>query len=80
MNDSTGEVRTASAEMSEGNKMILKEVQLLQDATVSMTQGMDEMSIGAKKINETGSALHGIAGKMNESIAEIGEQIDQFKV
>ncbi|WP_027727803.1 methyl-accepting chemotaxis protein [Treponema sp. C6A8] len=80
MNDSTGEVRTASSEMAEGNKMILKEVQLLQDATVSMTQGMDEMSIGAKKINETGSALHGIAGKMNESIAEIGEQIDQFKV
>ena len=80
MNDSTGEVRTASAEMSEGNKMILKEVQLLQNATMSMTQGMDEMSIGAKKINETGSALHGIAGKMNESIAEIGEQIDQFKV
>lgn len=38
------------------------------------------MSIGARKINETGSALSGIAGKMSESISGIGEQIDQFRV
>ena len=80
MNDSTGEVRTASSEMAEGNKMILKEVQLLQHATSEMTNGMDEMSIGAKKINETGSALNDIAHKMSESITDIGNQIDQFKV
>ena len=80
MNDSTGEVKTASSEMAEGNKMILKEVQLLQHATVEMTTGMNEMSIGAKKINETGAALNDIASKMNESIADISGQIDQFKV
>ena len=80
MNDSTGEVRTASSEMAEGNKMILKEVQLLQHATSEMTNGMNEMSVGAKKINETGSALNEISSRMNESIAEIGEQIGQFKV
>ena len=80
MNDSTVEVRNASSEMAEGNQMILKEVQMLQNATMTMTQGMEEMSIGAKKINETGAALNGIAGKMNESISEIGGQIDQFKV
>lgn len=80
MNDSTGQVRTASSEMAEGNKMILKEVQLLQHATHEMTTGMNEMSIGAKKINETGSALNEISSKMNESIAEIGGQIGQFKV
>ncbi|WP_294428136.1 methyl-accepting chemotaxis protein [uncultured Treponema sp.] len=80
MNDSTVEVRNASSEMAEGNQMILKEVQMLQNAAMTMTQGMEEMSIGARKINETGAALNGIASKMNESISEIGSQIDQFKV
>ncbi|MCR4821258.1 MAG: HAMP domain-containing protein [Treponema sp.] len=80
MNDSTVEVRNASSEMEEGNQMILKEVQMLQNAAMTMTSGMEEMSIGARKINETGAALNGIAGKMNESISEIGSQIDQFKV
>ena len=41
---------------------------------------MEEMSIGAKKINETGAALSEIAGKMQGSINQIGTQIDQFKV
>ena len=80
MNDSTIEVRNASSEMAEGNKMILREVQLLQNSSMSMAQSMEEMAIGARKINETGSALSGIAGKMSESISDIGSQIDQFKV
>jgi len=80
MNDSTVEVRNASNEMEEGNKMILSEVKHLQDATTSMTENMQEMSVGARKINETGAALSSISIKMKESINQIGEQIDQFKV
>ncbi len=80
MNDSTAEVRTASHEMSVGNHAILEEVRNLQDATSTMLQSMDEMAIGARKINETGSALNGISVKMNDSIVEIGSQIDQFRV
>ncbi len=45
MNASTIEVKNASSEMEEGNKMILSEVQMLQNATMTMTQGMDEMSV-----------------------------------
>ncbi len=41
---------------------------------------MEEMSIGAKKINETGASLMEIADKMQNSIDQIGTQIDQFKV
>ena len=37
-------------------------------------------AIGAKKINETGAALSGIADNMDISIQEIGNQVDQFKV
>jgi methyl-accepting chemotaxis protein len=80
MNDSTSEVRTASLEMSEGNKAILQEIQLLQDATLSMRQGMDEMAVGAKKINETGTTLASLSEQLENSIASIGQQIDQFQV
>ncbi len=80
MNDSTIEVRTASEEMSIGNKQILNEVQNLQNATLVMKSSMEEMSVGARKINETGAALSEIAQKMQNSINQIGTQIDQFKV
>ncbi len=80
MQDSTLEVKNASSEMEEGNKMILNEVQTLQNAAMAMTQSMEEMSIGAKKINETGSALREVSDQIGESINQIGQQVDQFKV
>ena len=80
MNDSTVEVRNASSEMQEGNQLILQEVKQLQNATMAMTQSMEEMSIGARKINETGSALSDVSSQINDSIAKIGTQVDQFKV
>lgn len=80
MNDSTIEVRTASREMSEGNKAILEEVQHLQDATGNMKDSMSKMGDSARKINETGVALVEIATKMRDTISEIGGQIGQFKV
>ncbi|MBR0099888.1 MAG: methyl-accepting chemotaxis protein, partial [Treponema sp.] len=80
MNDSTVEVRNASNEMSEGNKMILKDVQQLQNAAMTMSQSMEEMAIGARKINETGAALTEVSNQINNSISKIGEQVDKFKV
>lgn len=80
MNDSTSEVRTASLEMSEGNKAILQEINQLQEATESIKDGMDQMSGGASKINETGSLLMSLSDQMEDSIAKIGNQIDEFQV
>ncbi|MCR4734170.1 MAG: HAMP domain-containing protein [Treponema sp.] len=80
MNSSTSEVKTSSYEMSEGNKAILMEIQKLQDATFTMRSGMDEMSVGATQINRTGSDLSDIANKIEQSISQIGQQVDQFKV
>ena len=73
-------VRTASAEMSEGNKQILHEVQKLQNATLKIKDSVGEMGIGARKINETGVALSEISGVMNDSISKIGNEIDLFRV
>ncbi len=80
MNDSTAEVKSSSLEMAEGNKSILAEIKKLQDATLYMKQGMDEMSAGTTQINGSGAQLSEIAQKMEESIAQIGEQVDQFRV
>ncbi len=80
MNDSTSEVRAASSKMSTENRSILDEVKNLQEATMSMKNSVTEMSNGAELIKETGYALTTIAGKVKNSIADIGSQIDQFKV
>ena len=80
MNNSTTEVRTASHEMAIGNKQILSGIKTLRDATTVIKDGMQEMSIGAKDMNKTSALLSGISSKVNDSINQIGEQIDQFKV
>ena len=80
MSDSTAEVKTASAEMSEGNKQILDEVRRLKDATGVMNDSVRLMSSSAIKIRETGSALDTISDKMKASIELIGNQIDNFQV
>ena len=66
--------------MSAGNQAILEEVKRLQDATMVMKESMDEMAVGAKKINETGAALREISSKVTGSISDIADQIDRFKV
>lgn len=38
------------------------------------------MSIGARKISETGSSLGNISAQVQTSINEIGTQVDLFRV
>jgi methyl-accepting chemotaxis protein len=45
-----------------------------------MKDNMSEMSSGATKIKETGTALTDVADKVRQSIRSMGGQIDQFKV
>lgn len=80
MNSSTVEVRTSSEEMSEGNKAILEEVRMLQEATDAIKTSVTEMSLGAQQIKGNGDTLGDISESMNKSIAQIGSQIDLFKV
>ena len=80
MNNSTVQVRNAGQEMAEGNKAILAEVKALQDATGIMQESMNEMRIGATKINETGESLRQISAQVEDSIVQIGNEVDQFKI
>ena len=80
MNDSSIEVQNASKSMSAKNDRIMKEINSLQDATSTMNMSMQEMAVGARKINETGAALGDVSKKVQDSIGKIGSQIDLFKV
>ena len=66
--------------MEAGNRAILEEIQNLQESSYTMKGGMEEMTIGARKINETGASLAELSRKMDESIKSIGDQVDKFKV
>ncbi|MCR5218445.1 methyl-accepting chemotaxis protein [Treponema sp.] len=80
MNDSTYQVQQASKEMNEGSRTIMDAMQILQDETGNIKTGMTEMNSSAGKINETGRSLSGISNIMEDSIKEIGTQVDQFEV
>ena len=80
MNDSTVEVNKASKQMAEQKESVLRQMQMLTDSTALMKQSMEEISIGAKAINETGAALSGISNQVSGAINKIGSQIDLFKV
>ena len=56
----------------QGNKIILKQVQQLQNSTLSMRECMEEMTNSARKITETGNTLGDVSGNVRKSIEEIG--------
>ena len=80
MHDSTAEVQKASQKMTEESRVIVDEVGTLQTETEAMRRSMDEMAHGADKISEMGASLTDISGVMEQSINEIGRQVDQFEL
>jgi methyl-accepting chemotaxis protein len=80
MNNSTMEVRTASAEMTEGNKLILHEIQKIQVAADQMDENMNYMNNESQKILEKAQNLSDINELMEGTIRDIAVRIEQFKV
>ncbi len=80
MNDNTLEVKTASKEMSEGNKMILIEVHHLQDTTLLIKDSMEEISNGAKEMDKNKDDLAEVSNSITKSTKQIGEEILLFMV
>ena len=67
------QIKSAMEEQQEGSQQIT-------EALHSMNGSMEEMAIGEKKINETGTLLSSISDQVKDSIVTIGNQIDQFHV
>jgi len=80
MNSSTNNVLVSSTEISNNSNSILKELQKLNDASIEMKNSIEEMQIGAQKINETGEKLTSITSLVEEAIEKSNSQIDKFIV
>ncbi|MDE6349522.1 MAG: cache domain-containing protein [Treponemataceae bacterium] len=80
MNDTTVEVQRSSKMMNDQKNAVTDGMSQLSDVTAVMKSGMEEISIGARRINETGIALTEISGKVQEAIDKIGLQVDLFTV
>ena len=80
MSDSTSEVKNASQEMAAGNQTILSEVSVLQENSAKINQSVQEMDSSARQVNDTKNTLSSLSSQMTSAIAEIGHEIDQFKV
>lgn len=79
MNSSAQDVQQASKVMASRNESVMVEVKSLQLLTDSMKTGMDEVAVGAKKINDTGHSLASVSKDVQTAISNIGNQIDRFK-
>jgi methyl-accepting chemotaxis protein len=66
--------------MSDRNTQIVKDMQILSESTGMMNTSMEEMAVGARKINETGVTLSEISDQVRSAIDKIGSQVDLFKV
>ena len=80
MNNNTSEVCEASKQMSEGNKLILNQIKNLQEITEQMQSCMSLITTGTSKISELGNELDNVTPQLMDSIDEISNQIDEFKV
>jgi len=80
MNNSTSEVKNASSEMAVGSSAILDEVKNLQESTATMKENMSKMSNGAQKVKKNSTLLAVVVKKVQDTIINIGKQVDLFKV
>lgn len=80
MNNSTAEVRSAAQEMSNGSKQIINDVSELQTSMRNINESVIDMNAGAKNVNTSANSLKNIQHELHVAIADIGDNVNQFKV
>ena len=79
MNESTHQVLQASQVMTQDSRTIIEEVTTLQNETETTRKSMGEMGESADKMQEAGLTLAGVSKAVEESIAQMGKQIELFE-
>ncbi len=80
MNNNTNQVKIASTDIEGGNDHILQQIENLERATKGIKDSVSVMSLNANKIEETGDVLGNTSNQVQQTITEIGSQIEQFTV
>ena len=78
MNDNTVEVQVASREMASENSVILETINHLQETTEEIKNSVDKMTSCAREMEVSESELNELSVKVEESVTQIGKEIDEF--
>ena len=76
----THEVRSASAEMLKGSNLISTEMQQLGVMSDRIANNMIEITMGASNISNSAQVLSEIAIKNKESISNLADEVNKFKI
>jgi methyl-accepting chemotaxis protein len=80
MNEMNSHVSGYSKKMSEGNEIMLKEINALHDSAEEVSSRMEEVTMGIKKINEGAQEVSSLAEISSRSIEKISVIADGFEV
>ncbi|MDR3173605.1 MAG: methyl-accepting chemotaxis protein, partial [Treponema sp.] len=80
LNEVTQMVKSGSEEMLEGSRQVIAESKNLEMVTEEISNGMNEMAIGADQINVSVSRVHTISGENKQNIDVLVQEVSRFKV
>ena len=66
--------------MLEGSKEVIQESRNLEKVTQEITNGMNEMAVGAEQVNKAVNAVNDLTGRTRENISSLVQAVSQFKV
>ncbi len=76
----TNEVKDGSAEMLKGGEQVAEEMRKLDELTRVITDSMNEMASGAIQINNAVQEVNELTHKNKESIKNLSDEVNKFKV
>ncbi len=76
----TNEVKDGSAEMLKGGEQVATEMRKLDELTRIITDSMNEMASGAVQINNAVQEVSELTQQNKESIKNLSEEVNKFKV
>ena len=80
INEVTGGVRGASAEMLRGGEQVAQEMQRLNQITLSISEHMHGMVAASERIGDAVQAVNGIAQENTVSIENLAAEVRKFKI
>jgi methyl-accepting chemotaxis protein len=66
--------------MLEGSRQVITEGRNLEMATQEITNGMNEMAVGAEQINTAVNQVNNISGENRDTIALLSKEVSKFKI
>jgi methyl-accepting chemotaxis protein len=80
MNEITGQVKSDSQEMMTGGMEVMETSQTLEAIAQELTNGMNEMAIGAEQINTAVIQVNEISETNKSDIDELMTEVSKFKI